>query len=207
MDALIPALPWYVARSGGIVAWALVTVSVVVGLVQSTRVARGRANPAWLRGFHANAGGMALAFTGIHVVGLLLDTTVHFSVADVLLPFAAAWRPLAVAWGIVAMYLLLAVGITAWARRRLPRGAWLKVHRISALTYGLATAHLLTAGTDVANPVLAGTALVSMFVVAALVFTRLWASHTRSGTARASGNARPRAHTQATPRPEFSRRP
>lgn len=180
MDALTPALSWYVARSGGIVAWALVTASVVVGLVQSTRVARGRANPAWLRAFHANAGGMAVAFTVIHVVGLLLDTTVDFSLVDVVVPFASAWRPLAVAWGIVAMDLLLAVGVTAWARRRLPKGTWLKVHRLSALTYVLATAHLLTAGTDVANPVLQASALTSMFVVAALLFTRLWMAHSKS---------------------------
>ena len=195
MDALIPALPWYVARSGGIVAWVLVTVSVIVGLVQSTRVARGRANPAWLRGFHANAGGMALAFTGIHVVGLLLDTTVDFSIVDVLVPFASSWRPLAVAWGIVAMDLMLAVGVTAWARRRLPKGAWLKVHRVSALTYGLATAHLLTAGTDVANPVLEAAALASMFVVAALVFTRLWSSHSRTASARPRARTTSRATT------------
>lgn len=180
MDVVTAGLPWYLARSGGIVAWVLVTASVVVGLVQSTRVARGRANPAWLRAFHANAGGMAMAFTGIHGVGLLLDTTVDFSLVDVLVPFAAPWRPLAVAWGIVAMYLMAAVGITAWARRHLPKGTWLKAHRLSALTYVLATAHLLTAGTDVANTALQASAIASMFVVAALLFTRLWTSHSKT---------------------------
>lgn len=185
MDAMIPALPWYIARSGGIVAWMLVTASVVVGLIQSTRVARGRANPAWLRAFHANAGGLAMAFTGIHVIGLLLDTTVDFSLADVLVPFASSWRPIAVAWGILSMDLLIAVGITAWARRHLPKGAWLRIHRLSALTYALATVHLLTAGTDVANPALQATALASMFIVAALVFTRLLTAHARTRQAGA----------------------
>lgn len=61
--------------------------------------------------------------------------------------------------------------MTVRARPRLPRAAWLKVHRLSALTYVLASAQLLTFCSDVANPALQETALVSMAVVAALLLT------------------------------------
>src|SRR5690606_23931387 len=47
-----PQLAWYVARSTGIVAWAVLTASVVWGLLLSTRLARGRPTPAWLTDLH-----------------------------------------------------------------------------------------------------------------------------------------------------------
>lgn len=167
-------LTWYVARASGIVAWALLALSVIVGLVQSTRVTTGKPGPAWLRSFHGNAGAMALAFAGIHMVALLLDRTIEFSLLDLVVPFTADWRPGAVAWGIAGFYVLLAVAVTAWLRSRLPRGVWLKIHRIAAAGYVLSTIHLLAAGTDVTSPALMWTVLASILTIGALLLTRIW---------------------------------
>ena len=43
------------------------------------------------------SGGLAIAATGLHATALVADTYVHFGAADVLVPFASSWRPLAVA--------------------------------------------------------------------------------------------------------------
>ena len=67
------------------------------------------------------------------------------------MPLASSWHPVAVAWGIVAMYLLLAVELTSLGRRRVPRRAWRVVHTLSFPTFVLATVHGLTAGTDRGN--------------------------------------------------------
>jgi methionine sulfoxide reductase heme-binding subunit len=71
-------------------------------------------------------------FTGVHVAALLVDSYVGFSVVDVTVPFAFHWHPVAVAWGIVGAYLLLAVELTSLVRHRLPRGLWRRVHYASA---------------------------------------------------------------------------
>src|SRR5262245_43021103 len=99
---------WYVARSSGFVAWALLLTTIVWGLLLATRILGRRPTPAWLLSLHRYLGALALAFLGVHVGAILLDSYVHFSIVDVLVPFTSSWHPVAVAWGIVAMYLLVA---------------------------------------------------------------------------------------------------
>jgi DMSO/TMAO reductase YedYZ heme-binding membrane subunit len=64
-----------------------------------------------------------------------------------------------VAWGIVAFWLLIAVEVSSWLMRRLPRRVWHTVHLASLLLFASATLHLFTAGAD------AGTTLVQFGVV------------------------------------------
>ena len=66
-------------------------------------------------------------------------------------PFTSTWRPHAVAWGIFATYLLLAIQITSWAMRRLPRKLWHRVHVLSLPMLVIATVHGFLAGTDRSN--------------------------------------------------------
>ena len=41
-----------------------------------------------------------------------------FSAVDIVVPFASNYHPVAVAWGIIAMYAVLAVEITSLLRRK-----------------------------------------------------------------------------------------
>ena len=50
---------WYVARAGGIVAWALLTASVLWGLILSTKLRPPRVRPAWTLDLHRFLGGRA----------------------------------------------------------------------------------------------------------------------------------------------------
>ena len=50
---------WYVARAGGIVAWALLTASVLWGLILSTKLRPPRVRPAWTLDLHRFLGGLA----------------------------------------------------------------------------------------------------------------------------------------------------
>ena len=47
------------------------------------------------------------------------------------MPFASSYKPAAVALGVVAMYLLLAIELTSLAMRKLPRRTWHAVHLTS----------------------------------------------------------------------------
>jgi hypothetical protein len=166
-------LAWYVARSAGLVAWALLTASTAWGLGLSGRMFAGRKpRPAWVLDLHRYLGGLATVFTLVHVAGIVADSYVRFSVVDVLVPFASSWRPVAVAWGVAGLWLLLAVELTSLARKRLPRPLWRRVHYLSLPLFAVATLHGLTAGTDARGP-LAGMVVVGVTAfVAALTAAR-----------------------------------
>jgi predicted ferric reductase len=170
-------LLWYSARAAGIVAWALAASSVVWGLALSTHVLGRKPRPAWLFDLHRFLGGMALIFTGIHVLAVLADTYVHFSILNVLVPFTGSWHPLAVAWGIVGFYLLLAVELTSLARAHVSKRLWRRVHFASFALFVMTTVHALTAGTDRRSPAFLIAVVASCGVVVVLTCMRMgrWA--------------------------------
>jgi predicted ferric reductase len=203
------SLPWYVARSAGLVAWALLSASVVWGLLMSTRArAFGhRPRPAWMLDLHRWLGGLAAIFVGVHVTAILLDSYVHFGLVSVLVPFASTWRPAAVAWGVVALYLVLAVELTSLAKRKLSKRLWRAVHFASFPLFLFATLHALTAGTDAGSLAFVGAASAVTLVVGSLTAKRLIdASRPVDTTRPAPGATRPaprpaETHRVRTPTP------
>jgi ferric reductase like protein len=189
-------LTWYVARAAGIVSWGLLTASVIWGLAMTTRIARGHVRTAWLLDLHRYLGGLATIFVGVHVGAILLDDYVHFDLASVLVPFASSWRPGAVAWGVVALYVLLAVELSSLARAQLPKPVWRAVHFASFPLFALATVHGLTAGTDTHAALFRWVAVLAIAAVSALSAIRV-ARDTKRELARAPApvpqrEARPR---------------
>lgn len=163
---------WYLARASGIVAWALLVASVVWGVLLSTRVLRPHDRPAWLLDLHRWLGGLAVAATALHVAALVADTYVHFGAADVLVPFASSWRPLAVALGVLAGWGIAAVHVTSLAMRHLPRRAWYVVHLTSYVTVWLASIHAGLAGSDTTNLAYRAVAVTLTAVAATATLTR-----------------------------------
>lgn len=144
---------WYLSRSSGIVALVAIVLSMVWGIMLSTRVLKPHDRPAWLLDLHGRLGGLAVAMTGLHLVGLVLDGYVHFGFSELFVPGASPYRPFAVAVGVISMYLLVAVQLTAVFRRRIPRKVWRGVHYASyPLVWG-GLVHAGLAGTDVSNRV------------------------------------------------------
>ncbi len=164
---------WYVARASGIVAWGLVSASVAMGLWLSLRLTRRRPKPAWVLDLHRFLGGLSVTFIGIHLAGLVADSYVSFGPGELLVPLASAWSPVAVAWGIVAMYMLLAVEATSLMMRRIPRRLWHGIHLTSYAVFALSTIHLVAAGTDSGNPVLQWAVLVVTGLIGFLTAARL----------------------------------
>ena len=68
---------WFLARSSGIVAWALLTASVLWGIVLSTDLFPRNRRPAWLLDLHRWLGGLTCGFLGLHLVTLWADTTLE----------------------------------------------------------------------------------------------------------------------------------
>jgi DMSO/TMAO reductase YedYZ heme-binding membrane subunit len=167
---------WYVARSAGLVAWGLLALSVGLGVLLASRLAGRRPSPAWLQSIHCYLSGLASIFVVIHVLGIVADSYVHFRLVDVLVPLASSWHPVAVAWGIVAMWLLVAVELTSLARASLPRNVWRVVHMSSYPLFLLASVHMLSAGTDAFTAPVRMLVLAGTLALTALATVALWHS-------------------------------
>lgn len=163
---------WYTARATGLVAWAAVTASIVWGLLLSARVLH-RPRAAWALDLHRYLGALALALVALHVVAIAFDQWIGFDWDELLVPYASAWRPAAVAWGIVGMYLLGAVETTSLLMRWISRPLWHTVHLLGFVVFAAVTAHALMAGTDAHEPAMLGFAIASIAVVGLLLALRL----------------------------------
>ncbi len=102
------SVAWLVARASGLVAFGLLTLTVWAGLAMSTRLLPPKRQKPLLA-LHRTLAWTGLSMVGLHIVGLLLDPVMHFGALSVLVPGAAAWRPGAVALGVVAGWLSLAL--------------------------------------------------------------------------------------------------
>lgn len=164
---------WYLSRSSGIVAMVLLVLSVVWGILLSTRALKPMDRPAWLLDLHRWLGGTALVMTGLHLLGVYFDGYIDFGFTELLVPGASEYRPLAVAIGVVSLYVMIAVQATSYLRRWMSKRAWRTVHMSS---YGLvwgAAIHAGLAGTDTVNRAYQVLALVLTMVAVAAVIVRI----------------------------------
>ena len=152
LDFSDPHIWWYLTRASAMIAWVLLTLTVVWGVLLKTRILRGADNPEWLKVIHRYLSGLALVMILIHIGTLLLDDFIDFGPADVLIPFASDFEPFALALGILAFYLLLAVSLSALASRWLPERVWKGIHFASYGVVALVAFHSGLVGTDVGTP-------------------------------------------------------
>ena len=141
-------IDWYTARAAGVVAYALLTTGVLVGVVLA-----GRVRVPWWPQFavtdvHRFVALLTGAFVFLHVCSLMLDKYVPTSLVAVLVPGATSYRPFWVALGTIALELLAAVGISNLLRKRIGHARWRRVHYLTFLVWATAAAHGIGAGTD-----------------------------------------------------------
>ena len=139
---------WYVARTGGILGFTLLTASAVLGLTLAGRPRLARWPRFAIEDVHRFAGMLAGVFIWLHVLALLADNYLNFGVTDLLVPGTAPYRPVWTALGVVAAELLLAIAITNRYRKRLPYAFWRRAHMLNFLVWSLALVHGITAGSD-----------------------------------------------------------
>ena len=176
-------MTWYVARAGGAVAYLLLSFTVCAGVGLAGR-ARVPGFPRFaVTDLHRFAGILTATFIAIHVGAILLDGFVPFSVVQVLVPFTSSYRDVAVALGIVAAELLVALAVTNRLRQVLPRRIWRRAHYLNFAVWALATLHGITAGTDSASTWLIAMYVAAIATVGGLVCWRF--AGPRSGSAAA----------------------
>ena len=170
---------WYIARSTGIVAAALLLVSLVLGMLMATRLLRSVDRPAWLLAMHRWTSGLAVLATIGHVAALVADSYVEFGAVEILVPFASEWKSTAVALGVIATYLLVIVQVTSLMMRKLPRKVWRMIHLASYGSAWLAVIHAGLAGTDTSNRVYRVVSMVAVLAATSVAVVRVSGSGKR----------------------------
>jgi predicted ferric reductase len=142
------AVTWEVARAGGLTAYLLTTAAVAMGLALSLHWQ----TPRWPRiinnEMHNFLTLLALVFTCIHVVAVIFDPYTKFGLNEVFIPLASHYRPVWMAFGIVGLYLGLAIGLSTWLRPLIGYTMWRRLHTLTLLIFALVTVHGITTGTD-----------------------------------------------------------
>jgi methionine sulfoxide reductase heme-binding subunit len=139
---------WYLARAGGMTAFALLTLTVALGLLLSGR-APSRAWPRFaVEDIHRFVGLLTGAFVSLHVLTLFADAYMPFSLGQLLVPGASSYRPFATALGVVGAELLFALAFANRYRERLPYRFWRRTHYLNFAVWGLALGHGLLSGAD-----------------------------------------------------------
>jgi methionine sulfoxide reductase heme-binding subunit len=143
---------WFAARGAGIVSLLLSTAVVSLGLLTAVRFER----PGWPRfltvELHRSIALVSVVFVAIHVVTAVLDPFTSLGFLAAVVPLVSSYRPVDVAFGIISVYLMLAVLLTSLIRDRLSQRMWRAIHWLAYGAWPLAVLHSITAGSDAFAP-------------------------------------------------------
>ncbi len=142
---------WLLARASGMTAYALLTASVLAGLVLKSRPFRAL-KPAAVTDTHRFLALLGLGAIALHGVTLVLDKTIHITPVALVVPGASPYRALPVGIGVLAAELMVLVYASFSLRKRIGPKNWRRLHWATYAIFLAATVHGLAAGTDSAQP-------------------------------------------------------
>lgn len=164
---------WFATRGAGLMTWAVAAGSVIFGLLMSSKIMGKRPGFPWLLDIHRFFSALTAVFLALHLVTLWADSYVDFGLREFFLPNASEWRRGAVTWGVLSMYLLIAVELSSLIRDRMPSRAWHGIHLLSYVSVVFGTLHAWQAGSDVRNPIVLSFGLASLALIVGLTVFRI----------------------------------
>ncbi len=144
--------PWFVSRATGFAAFTALALDVIVGLLVSTKAGDRWIARAHAIDLHSWLSPVSLSLVAGHALILLADGYIGFDLLDLVVPFAARYRPLAVGIGVIAAYLALVVHASFGLRRRLGTRTWRRLHYLSFAAFVASSLHAILAGSDSSRP-------------------------------------------------------
>jgi sulfoxide reductase heme-binding subunit YedZ len=164
---------WEMIRASGLIAYVLLSVSMIVGIAVRVRALDWLMKRAWVLEGHQMLSILALIFTASHMTFTLMNQYVPFSLAGILVPFASGWRPAATVLGIVAFYLLVLLTFSSWLRPVIGQKAWRTIHYSAFAVWVMALGHGVFAGSDTSVPWVQWMYLLSAAAVGFLIVFRV----------------------------------
>lgn len=179
---------WWASRTMGLLAYVSLWLSVLFGLFMSSRGAGGWLHQATVLDLHNRWAVAALITTTLHVLATVGDAEYGITALALVYPLASKTQAGAVALGSLALWGMIAIGVTTAIFQKIPRSLWRAVHATAFGTWLLALIHGLAAGTDTSAPVVRGVYLATTVVTVAAVIQRLLIAQTQQ---RAKTTANP----------------
>jgi sulfoxide reductase heme-binding subunit YedZ len=139
---------WLASRASGLVALALIGLSVAIGLAMASKAFRRPGLSRTLIAVHEHAALAALVAIAVHGITLLGDRWLNPGPVGIAVPFVMDYEPVFTGIGIVAGYLAAILGLTFYVRRRVGTKRWRNLHRLTPLVYAMGVAHAVGAGSD-----------------------------------------------------------
>jgi predicted ferric reductase len=181
MNTIWQSITWDIARAGGFTTYILLTLAVIVGLALSTQIQSPRRWPRLLNSeLHNFLTLLSAIFLVVHILATWVDPFTRFSWNEILIPLTSHYRPEWMAFGIVALYLGIAIGISTWLRPHIGYKLWRQLHVLTLGVFALATIHGIGTGSDTQTPWALGIYLVSSILVGSLLCRRLFLSKGKS---------------------------
>lgn len=182
---------WQFIRASGLAAFVLLSVVVLLGVAVNVRALDFLMKRAWVNEGHQTLSLVAVTFTGLHVMLLLVNRHVPFTLAGVLAPFASEWKPLPAALGSVSMYLTLGLAASSYVRSAIGYRTWRTIHYAGFAGWAIALVHGVSAGSDSGLLAVQYLYLVAGASVVFLVLFRVLAPSERAARAAAMTNGQP----------------
>jgi predicted ferric reductase len=139
---------WFVTRSAGLVAYLLLWLSTVWGLAVPSKVIAPVLEGGYTFDFHQFISLLTLAFALLHVLVLLVDRYMPYTLIQILVPFLSPYRSTWVGIGVISFYILIVVTASFYLRARIGLNSFRAIHYFSLLGYLGVTLHGLYSGTD-----------------------------------------------------------
>ncbi len=160
-------------RGSGIIAFLLLAGSTIWGLLITTKVLGRAVKAKPVAWFHESLAIGSLVATGVHMYFLFNHDFIDFGYRSLFVPGASAWRPLAVALGVVAFYTLFVITASFYVKKWIGQNAWRAIHMTAFGTFVAAALHGIFSGTDTSHPVVLGTYVASLAIVVLLMIVRI----------------------------------
>jgi predicted ferric reductase len=139
---------WYMARAGGIMGYILLWLSVVWGLILSTKITEGLVPAPLAYGLHEFLSLGTILFATFHALILLGDSYIKFTIFHLTIPFSAPYEPLWTGLGTLGFYLSAVLTGSFYLRKQIGQKVWRALHYLTFGAYLLALVHGIMAGTD-----------------------------------------------------------
>lgn len=170
---------WYLSRGSGIMAYVIIWLSTALGLLVTNKLARLWPGGPTAVDLHEFTGLLGMAFSVFHVLILLGDQYIGYTLGQLLIPFANTdYRPLWIAAGQVGLYLGIPVTFAFYVRQHIGQ-LWRTLHYGSFVMFVLLALHGLMSGTDSPQPAIQAMYWTTSASIVALTLYRIRVALTR----------------------------
>jgi methionine sulfoxide reductase heme-binding subunit len=196
---------WITLRAAGIGAFVMLFLAVCWGIIGTTSLFGKRISKQNAILVHQFMSTVGLVLMATHILLLLVDSFMPFHLRDVFIPMTSSFRPVAITFGVLAMYTTAVLLSSSWTRKYYSTALWRRIHLLAVPAFALAMAHGIFAGTDTQRPWMWATYIGSGLIVVFLVMVRALTYGYRPPRAEPPTHARTGGRAKVDDRPSSPR--